>query len=281
MAETKLLDVKKILHQKSPALAKKIPGFIVNYLIRTIHQDELNDIVHRFRHLDGVDFMQAVIEYFDLTLKIIGEENLPEADGRYIFAANHPLGGFDGISLTAFLGKRYNGNIRYLVNDVLLQIPNLQSIFVPINKYGAQSKKSTEKVEEAFASDNQIITFPSGLCSRKIKGKVQDLEWKKSFIQKAVKYQRDVVPIFFGGRNSNFFYRLANIRTSLGFKMNFEMLYLPDEMFKNRHQTFPIYIGEPIPWKTFDKSKTPKEWAKWVQEKVYSLSHAKTTNDIK
>lgn len=272
MAETKLIDVKKILKEKSPNLAKKIPGFVVNYLIRTVHQDELNDIVHRYKHLDGVDFMKAVIKYFNLTLKIFGEENLPEDGGRYIFASNHPLGGFDGISLAAILGERYNGNIRYLVNDVLLQIPNLKSIFVPINKYGAQSKESTAKIEEAFASNNQILTFPSGLCSRKIKGVVKDLPWKKSFIQKAVKYQRDIVPIFFGGKNSNFFYRLANIRTNLGFKLNFEMLYLPDEMFKNKHQTYCIYIGEPIPWETFDKTKTPKEWAKWVEEKVYSMS---------
>ena len=274
MVETKLqlIDVKEVLHQKAPNFAKKIPGFVVNYLSRLIHQDEVNDIFSRIGNLDGVAFMQALIKEFDLTLEIIGEEHLPEKNGRFIFAANHPLGALDGISLAAILGERYDSNIRYLVNDILFFIPNLRSIFIPINKYGAQGKEGMLKIEEAFTSNHQILTFPSGFCSRKKKGIVQDLNWKKSFIQKAIKHQRDIVPIHFGGQNSNFFYRMANIRVFLGFKMNFEMLYLSDEMFRKKHHTFRIHIGKPIPWETFDKSKTPKEWARWVQKKVYDLS---------
>ncbi|MDR0348180.1 MAG: 1-acyl-sn-glycerol-3-phosphate acyltransferase [Tannerella sp.] len=272
MADSKFLEVKKVLHEKAPNIAKKIPGFVINYLSGIIHEDELNDIVQRNKHLNGVEFMQAMVKEFDLTLDIINEENLPADGGRYIFASNHPLGGLDGISLAAFLGGKYNGNIRYLVNDVLLYIPNLRSIFVPINKYGSQSRTSTVKIDEAFASDYQILSFPSGYCSRRKKGIIKDLKWKKSFIQKAVAYRRDIVPILFEGKNSNFFYRLANIRTRLGFKMNYEMLYLPDEMFKNRHQTFRIYIGEPVSWRTFNKTKTAIEWAKWVEDKVYNLN---------
>lgn len=271
MTETQLIDVKEVLHQKAPNFAKKIPGFVVNYLSRLIHQDEVNDIFSRISHLDGVAFMQALIKEFDLTLEISGEEHLPE-NGRFIFAANHPLGALDGVSLAAILGEKYNSNIRYLVNDILFYIPNLRSIFIPINKYGAQGKEGMQKIEDAFTSNHQILTFPSGFCSRKKKGIVQDLCWKKSFIQKAVKHQRSIVPIHFGGQNSNFFYRMANIRVFLGFKMNYEMLYLPGEMFKKKHHTFCIHIGEPIPWETFDKTKTPKEWAKWVQKKVYDLS---------
>lgn len=274
MVETQLqlIDVKEVLQQKAPNFAKKIPGFVVNYLSRIIHQDEINDIFSRASHLDGVAFMQALIKEFDLTLEITGEELLPEKNERSIFVANHPLGALDGISLAAILGERYDSNIRYLVNDILFHIPNLRSIFIPINKYGAQGKEGSLQIEKAFASNHQILTFPAGFCSRKRKGIVQDLNWKKSFIQKAIKHQRNIVPIHFSGQNSTFFYRMANIRERLGFKMNFEMLYLPDEMFKKKHHTFRIHIGKPIPWKTFDKTQTPKEWAKWVQKKVYDLS---------
>lgn len=272
MENKKLIDVKEVLKQKAPAIATKIPAFAINYLIRTVHQDDINDIIRRLGHLDGVAFMQALVKEFDVTLHIIGEENLPPSGGRYIFAANHPLGALDGVSLAAFLGEKYQEKIRYLVNDILLYIPNLQSIFIPINKHGTQGKDAARKIEEAFTSDNQILTFPSGFCSRKIKGAVMDLPWKKSFIQKAIEHQRDIVPIHFGGRNSNFFYRLANIRTRLGLKMNYEMLYLPDESFKNKHQTFTVHIGKPIPWETFDKTKTHKEWALWIQKKVYDMS---------
>lgn len=264
------IDIKQVLRQKAPSAARKIPGFMVDYLIRTVHQDELNEILRRYHDKDGVAFMQELIGYFDLNLELVNEENIP-AEGRYIFASNHPLGGLDGICLSAIIGGRFDGKIRYLVNDLLLYLSNLRSIFVPINKHGAQGKKNTELIEKAYASDNQIITFPAGLCSRKQNGKIQDTEWKKSFIQKAVEYRRDIVPVFFEGRNSNFFYCLANMRKALGIKMNYEMIYLPDEMFKSKHKTYSIHFGKPIPWQTFDSSRKPAEWAEWVKEIVYNL----------
>ena len=264
------IDIKQVLRQKAPSVARKIPGFMVDYLIRTVHQDELNEILRRYHDKDGVAFMQELIGYFDLNLELVNEENIP-AEGRYIFASNHPLGGLDGICLSAIIGGRFDGKIRYLVNDLLLYLSNLRSIFVPINKHRAQGKKNAELIEKAYASDNQIITFPAGLCSRKQNGKIQDTEWKKSFIQKAVEYRRDIVPVFFEGRNSNFFYRLANMRKALGIKMNYEMIYLPDEMFKSKHKTYSIHFGKPIPWQTFDSSRKPAEWAEWVKEIVYNL----------
>ena len=264
------IDIKQVLRQKAPSAARKIPGFMVDYLIRTVHQDELNEILRRYHDKDGVAFMQELIGYLDLNLELVNEENIP-AEGRYIFASNHPLGGLDGICLSAIIGGRFDGKIRYLVNDLLLYLSNLRSIFVPINKHGAQGKKNAELIEKAYASDNQIITFPAGLCSRKQNGKIQDTEWKKSFIQKAVEYRRDIVPVFFEGRNSNFFYRLANMRKALGIKMNYEMIYLPDEMFKSKHKTYSIHFGKPIPWQTFDSSRKPAEWAEWVKEIVYNL----------
>ena len=264
------IDIKQVLRQKAPSVARKIPGFMVDYLIRTVHQDELNEILRRYHDKDGVAFMQELIGYFDLNLELVNEENIP-AEGRYIFASNHPLGGLDGICLSAIIGGRFDGKIRYLVNDLLLYLSNLRSIFVPINKHGAQGKKNAELIEKAYASDNQIITFPAGLCSRKQNGKIQDTEWKKSFIQKAVEYRRDIVPVFFEGRNSNFFYRLANMRKALGIKMNYEMIYLPDEMFKSKHKTYSIHFGKPIPWQTFDSSRKPAEWAGWGKEIVYNL----------
>lgn len=264
------INVKEVLKAKSPSLEKKLPGFVINYLTRILHQDELNFILNFYKDKDGVDFMNELIHYFDLTLEIQGAENLPK-DGKYIFAGNHPLGGLDGICLSAVLGKHYDGKIRYLVNDLLLFIPNLRSIFIPINKHGKQAKETAILTDQAYASDNQILTFPAGLCSRKIKGKIQDLEWKKSFIQKSVEYQRDIVPVYFEGRNSNFFYNLANIRTGVGLKANVEMLYLSDEVFRSKHSTYRIYFGKPIPWQTFDRQKKPSEWAAWVRNIVYDL----------
>lgn len=269
-SSTLQIDIKQVLYSKAPKVAPKIPEFAINYLTRIVHQEEINDILSRYRDIEGVDFMRALVSEFGLRLEVYGEENLPPTDGRYIFASNHPLGGMDGICLSALLGEHYDGRIRYLVNDLLLFIPNLRNIFIPINKHGSQSRDNARLIEEAFGSDNQIITFPAGLCSRKTKGIIRDPEWKKSFIQKALQYHRDVVPVRFEGHNSNFFYRLAKIRKRLGIKVNIEMLYLADEMFKNKNQTFKIHFLKPIPWQTFSQEHTPAEWARRIETLVYN-----------
>lgn len=265
------IDIESVLQSKAPKHYKKIPRFVINYLKRIVHQDDINGIIVRQNEKDGVEFMQALVsEEFKLKLNIEGEENIP-AEGKYIFASNHPLGGLDGICLSAYIGGKFDYKIKYLVNDVLLNIKNLESIFVPINKYGSQAKNSAQAINEAYASENQIITFPAGLCSRKINGRITDLPWQKSFIMKAVEFERDIVPIHFEARNSNFFYNLSNFRKKIGIKFNFELVYLPDEMYKNSGQSFTIAFGKPISWKTFDKSKKPAEWAQLVKEQVYTL----------
>jgi len=268
------IDLDSVIKAKAPKIYNKIPKCFISYLKKKIHQDELNEILTIYADKDGVDFMQSVVGYFGLTLNVVGLDKI-EKEGRYIFASNHPLGGLDGICLSAVIGEKFDKKIKYPVNDLLLHIPNLRSIFVPINKYGSQSKYAASQMNEAFASDNQIITFPAGLCSRKSKGKICDLEWKKTFILKAVENKRDVIPVYFEAANSKFFYRFANIRKHLGIKFNVELIFLPDEMFKCKGSTFTIIFGNPIPWETFDKSKSTSEWTQIVKDEVYSLGNSK------
>lgn len=265
------LDIESVLKSKAKNHYNKIPRFVINYLKRTIRQDDLNGIIERNIDLDGVSFMRSLVDNeFNIKLEIIGEKNIPDT-GRFVFAANHPLGGLDGICLSVVLGERYNSNIRYLVNDVLLNIKNLESIFVPINKYGSQARESAKVINQAYESDNQIITFPAGLCSRKINGKIIDLNWMKSFVAKAIEYKRDIIPVHFEAKNSNFFYNFANIRKSLGMKFNIELIYLPGEIFKNKNQTFKITFGKSISWQSLDKSKSHAQWAEDIKNLVYTL----------
>lgn len=266
------IDLDSILQAKAPKYYKKIPKFLVSYLKRTVHQDEINGILERNKDVEGVEFMQALVDKeFHIDIRVRGEENIPQT-GRFTFAANHPLGGLDGICLSAFLGRKFDGKIKYLVNDVLYYLEPLRPIFVPINKYGSQAKGSAKAINDAYASENQIITFPAGLCSRKQNGKICDLEWMKNFIVKSVENERDVIPVHFSGRNSNFFYNFTNVRKALGMKFNIELIYLPDEMFKNSNKTFTVTFGKPIARQTFDKSKTPAQWAQYVKDVVYGMA---------
>ena len=265
-----LIDIDKVLREKAPKYYKYIPKFVDSYLKRIVHQEELNVFLRESKDKVGVDFLKACLEFLDANIVVKGEENLP-TEGLYTFVSNHPLGGQDGVALGYVLGSFYKGKVKYMVNDLLMNLQGLAPLCIPINKTGKQAKDFPRMVEAGFASNDQLIMFPAGLCSRRQNGVIRDLDWKKTFIVKSVQAQRDVVPIHFEGRNSNFFYNLANVCKFLGIKINIAMLYLADEMLKNRHKTFTVTIGKPISWQTFDKSKTPAEWAAYVKDIVYKL----------
>ena len=271
----KPINIRQLFKTKNPALAKFIPGFIYRYIHNTLHLDFFNDFITRNQYLQGIDFVNQVITEFNVKEHIYGIENVPE-NGRYIFASNHPFGGFDALLLMRNVHKKI-GDLRFLANDILMSIPGLQSLFVPVNKHGSNSREMAEKLNELYDSDVQIMIFPSGFASRKIKGKVTDLEWKKHFITKAIKHKRDVIPVFVGGQNSNRFYRVANLRKLLHLKWNIEMFYLPDELVKQKNADVFIYFGKPIPWQTFDSTKSHQEWAEWVKQMAYQLKELSST----
>ncbi len=263
------IDLEKVLFSKNPALAKAVPGFFIRYLKRIVHQDELNEFLTKYGHLRDSALIDAGLNHFGIRYTVFSPENIPKT-GRYIFVSNHPLGGLDGLVFIHELSKHYP-LLKFPVNDILTNIDNLSGIFLPVNKHGAQGKDAVRSIEDAYASDNQILYFPAGLCSRKKRGVIKDLVWHKSFITKAIQHKRDIMPAYFSGRNSNFFYNLANIRKLLGIKANIEMLYLADEMFRQKDKEIRLVFGNKIPWTTFDRSKTPLEWADWVKLKTYEL----------
>ena len=268
----KTIDIEQILKSKMGAKAKFVPRPLVSWLKRIAHQDDVNAFLWESRDKSGVDWLEECVKYLDMTLDIQGMENLPDPqDGKlYTFVSNHPLGGVDGVALGSIIGRHYDGKFRYLVNDLLMNLPGLAPVCIPINKTGNQSRNFPAMVKAGFESDNHMLMFPAGLCSRRRYGVVQDIPWTKTFISKSVEYQRDIVPIHFGGQNSNFFYRLANF-SDMFLPFNLAMLYLVDEMYKNVHKTFTVKIGKPIAWQTFDKTKSPMEWAQIVRGRVYKL----------
>ncbi|MBQ7513218.1 MAG: glycerol acyltransferase [Prevotella sp.] len=268
----KTIDIAQILKSKMGAKAKWVPRPVVTWLKHIAHQDQVNGFLWDARDKTGTEWLEDCVKYLQMTLVIKGKENLPpKDDGKlYTIVSNHPLGGLDGVALGAIIGRHYDSRFRYLVNDLLMNLPGLAPLCIPINKTGKQSRNFPAMVKAGFESNNHMMMFPAGICSRKHNGVIRDIPWSKTFIVKSVEYQRDVVPIHFSGHNSNFFYRLANFSDRF-LPFNLAMLFLVDEMYKNVGKTFEVKIGKPIPWQTFDKSKTPMEWAQFVQDKVYSL----------
>lgn len=265
--QTLTIDVDKIIAAKSKGA--KVPRFIVNYLKRTIHQDDINNYIVSRRNCRGIDFADDILRKFKATMDIYGLDNIPNT-GRFIFASNHPMGGLDGMALISAVGKKFKV-LKFPVNDMLLFLKNFSDIFLPVNKTGTTGRHAVELMDEAFRSDAQMLMFPAGLCSRKQKGQIMDLEWKKSFVSKAVETQRDIIPVYITGRNSNFFYNLAKVRKALGIKFNIEMLYLPDEMYKQEGKHIDVIFGNPIPYQSLI-GKNPKDEAAQIKQIVYKLA---------
>ncbi len=265
-----LIDLDEIIRSRAGTKAGYIPRFLTNWLKRLIHQDFINDFLRQ--GYVGVDFCEQTLAYLDVKVKVEGLENIPDPSRKCTFVSNHPLGAIDGVALGMILGRRYDGKIKYLVNDLLMNLKGLAPLCVPINKMGKQVREFPRMVEDTFRSGDQIIMFPAGICSRRMKdGGIRDVEWGKTFVVKSVAARRDVVPVHFVGRNSDRFYSVAEWCRRLRLKFNVAMLFLPDEMYRSRHGEYRVVFGKPMPWTLFDKSKSPRQWAQEVREQVYKL----------
>ena len=270
------LDIEGILRKRIPSRKQKfIPGFLYGALSRLIHQDELNEMLRIGYPSQGSEFSRKVLEHLDIEVTVEGAENLPAKDRRVVFASNHPLGGLDGIALIAVLGQRYGDeNIRFLVNDLLMNVEPLGTVFLPINKYGSQARAAAEAINAEYASDRQIVIFPAGLVSRLHPGgEVHDLKWQKAFVQKAIENDRDIIPVRFVALNRKRFYRLAKWRKKLGIKVNIEQATLPAELCDSRGKRFRIIIGQPVSVSELRASgKSFPQLAEDLRAAIYRLS---------
>lgn len=265
----KEIDIYKVIEGKSPRLARRMPRFLIDYLRKTIHERDINEILTRFSDLEGIEFVRNALEYMNVRYHSVGMDRL-DRGGRYVFASNHPFGGLDGLMLADEVYTHF-GDVKVVVNDLLMHLDPIRSLFVPVNKHGRQGSAGVEAFNEAFASDVPVVTFPAGLCSRRSKGVVCDLEWKPNFIKKAASTGREIVPVYFDGKLSDFFYRLHNVRRALGVKANVEMLYLVDEMFRQSGSDFEILIGEPLRADALLEERSAAQAAQYVKSVVYSM----------
>lgn len=275
------IDLDEVLRQRLPRLSRFIPRFAVEWMKRTICQDELNRILDENAGLEGADFARGALKSLGITVEPQFEERLPSPENRRVlYVSNHPLGGLDGMALIDYVQRRHGGNVYFVVNDLLSAVKPLEKVFLPVNKFGKQSREAVKAVDEAFAGNDPVIMFPAGLVSRlrrvpymgKKRKLVSDLPWNKMFINKAHHYKRDIIPIFFSGKNSKKFYRMANLRRRLGIKFNFEMIYLPGEMVRMADTSLTISFGVPLSWEMLTPGRDAAGCAASVRASVYHIN---------
>lgn len=263
-----LLDIDQVLANRSPMLKTLLPGFVTGYIKRLLHQDWLNHFLTDYHDDNGVDFIDSILTEMNTHLDLRGLKNIPTND-KCIIASNHPLGGLDGMALMLAVSK-VRKDIIFPVNDILMNIKNLQELFIPINKLGSNAE-NIKIINDTFASDKLVCYFPFGLVSRKRNGKVMDLEWKTTFITKAKRFKRDIIPTHINGSNTNFFYNLANFRKKIGLKVNLEMLYLVDELYKQQGKTLIFTFGQKVPYTYIDNRYNKTQWAELMRQYCYKL----------
>ena len=263
------IDIAEVLRQKAPELSRRIPRFAVEWLRRTVHERDINHILASYWDLPPQEFIRACFREWQVTYSAHGLDRLDPA-GRYLFVANHPFGGMDGMMLADKLINRF-GDARVVVNDLLMHVEPLRPLWIPVNKHGSQNSAYARRFDEAFAGDLPILTFPAGLCSRRIGGRIADTEWKTNFLKKAAASGRTIVPVFVEGRLSDFFYRVDRIRKALGIRFNIEMLWLPDEMFSQQGRHFRIVVGDPVPAEELARFGSLREQAEAIRRKTYFL----------
>lgn len=269
----KFIDVEKVLKEKAGTLYKILPRFAINWLKRKLHEDDINQGLDYLNQFHGLEHNSEILKYLGVSVKMNHPERVP-ASGGVIIASNHPLGGLDGMALIKAAGS-IRGDVRFLVNDILRNLSNFGDIFVGVNKVGSSSREALQKVEEVYASESAVLVFPAGLVSRKQAHGIEDLDWNKSFVSKAIKYNKPIIPVFIEGQNSNFFYNFARWRKRLRIKGNIEMLFLPDEMFKQKGKTITIHFGEVILPSDLTPNKTHQQWAVEIKRKVYEMKKGK------
>jgi len=274
MNEPVQIDVEKIFRTKNPRLARHIPGFVFRWIKKTLHESEINGFLREEKSTTGAAFACNILSAFGVHHDGDGHKYLP-AEGGAIVAANHPLGGMDGMIILC-QAARARQDVSFIVNDILLNLPQFNDVFIGVNKTGTKGREQLKKIEEVYASDRLVLIFPAGLCSRRNKGVVKDLEWNKAFISRAIKYQKPIIPTHVTGQNSNWFYKLANFRKCLGLKANIEMFYLADEMFKQKDKKIHVRFGQPIPHTVFDNRHSQHQWAQLLRDYVYTLRHNPT-----
>lgn len=274
--EKKFINIEKILKEKSPQLHRWLPRFAINWLKKKLHENDINHAMHMLRDERGLAFNSKALEILGSKVVSINAENIP-LDKNVTIAANHPLGGLDGMALIKAVGE-IRSDVHFFVNDILKNISNYDDVFVAVNKLGAASAGSLRTMEEIFRKGGAVLIFPAGLVSRKENGLVRDLSWKKSFVTQAIDHKRMVVPTFIEGENSKFFYNFALWRKRLGIKANIEMLFLPDEMFRANKKTIRIHFGKPFNYTVFDESRSHKAWADLMYKYIYSPEFMKGVN---
>ena len=271
-----MINVENTLQEKYPSFQVKSPWIkkpTISMLRKLTHEDEVNQFLDKYQHLEGFDFIDQVFDYFNFSYSVphLDRRNIP-ASGRLVIVANHPLGALDGLALLKLVGE-VRRDVKIIVNDVLMDFKAIDDLLLPVDNLNRSTQKSSIKqILSSLESEQAVIVFPAGEVSRIRPNGVRDGKWSGGFLSFAKKTGAPVLPVHVGARNSSFFYS-----SSMVYKPLSGML-LAHEMFNKYSKIITFRIGAPIPYRTIKALPlVKKDILKLIRREVYRLGKGKPT----
>lgn len=241
-----MLNIQHVLETRYPSFFHKhatTARTLSRFLSFLFYESRFQQFGRDYPHLQGFDFVDATLRYFDFTLRLRDSERarIP-ASGRVVIAANHPIGSLDGLALLNLV-RQVRPDVKVVANDLLTAIDPLHPVLLPVNNMsGSTARQNLRNIRAHLEADGALIIFPAGEVSRFGPKGVRDGEWQSGFVKIARATRSPVLPIFVAGRNSLFFYSLSFLARPLS------TLWLVREMFKQSHNAVDARVGNPIPY---------------------------------
>jgi putative hemolysin len=241
-------------------------------LMKVLKITMLNDVYDRNKHLKEVEFLNAILDEFQIKFEIPKEDfkRLPK-DGAYITISNHPLGGIDGILLLKLMLEQ-EPNFKIIANFLLHRIDPMKPYIMPVNPFETHKdvKSSVIGIKETLRhlrDGKPLGIFPAGEVSSYKDGKlVVDKAWEEGAIKVIRKAQVPVVPIYFHAKNSGLFYFLSKISGTL------RTAKLPSELLSQKNRVIKVRIGKPISVAEQNELTSIEEFSEFLRRKTYMLA---------
>lgn len=274
-----MLDIERAVAGRFPAFYNKplLRKPALRLLKALLRQDAVNDFLRKNQGLEGIDFIDAIFDYFDFSYSISQRDraNIP-AEGRVVIVANHPIGSLDGLALIKLVSE-IRPDVKILANQMLSYFTPLQRFLIAVDNFAAvpQARKGIKAILQALSEEQAVIIFPAGEVSRAQPTGVKDSQWKPGFLHVARRVSAPVLPIFIKAKNSWYFYGASWLFKPLS------TILLAQEMFNKQSKTIHFHVGETInPEQLQSDQVNDRTLVKRLRKHLYKIGKGKASQFI-
>lgn len=260
---------KEDMQRMVPLFRGKWGERLMNLVVPLLAIDKVNGIYGRCCHQRGAEFSSLLLKDLQITYQINNPELIAQfPKGAFITVSNHPFGALDGITLISFMGQ-LRPDYKVMVNSVLTYIEAMSPNFIAVEPYSHKKGSAVNMMGikdsiRHLREGHPLGFFPAGGVSKiQPNLRIEDNPWAENIVRLIRQMNVPVVPIYFHGHNSIFFYFLGLISWKI------RTLRLAPEVFRARGRTIRISLGQPISIADQQQCKSIAELGKFLRQRTY------------